>query len=151
MAGWRDFLDRFRPAGAPGAASPGGVPVDRAAAAAAELIPVLERLDAAQDEADRRRAAAQDEAARVTHAGTRAAAALLQQARDNAETVAAQAASTAMRAASRDGPDEDPETPAQVLRSAAQRQPADVERVVAAARDLIAGLTAPRDDAGLPR
>jgi hypothetical protein len=43
-----DFLNRFRPAGAPGAAAPAGVPVDRAAEAAAELEPILALLAEAE-------------------------------------------------------------------------------------------------------
>jgi regulator of protease activity HflC (stomatin/prohibitin superfamily) len=42
----RDLLDRFRPAGAPGAPSAAGVPADRYAAAAAELEPVFAELSA---------------------------------------------------------------------------------------------------------
>ena len=44
MARVRDVLYRFRPAGAPGAASAAGVPVDRAADLAAELEPLLAQL-----------------------------------------------------------------------------------------------------------
>lgn len=40
----RDFLDRFRPAGAPGSAATAGVPADRLAELAAELDPVLALL-----------------------------------------------------------------------------------------------------------
>ncbi|HSK35570.1 MAG TPA: hypothetical protein VLA80_02435, partial [Actinomycetota bacterium] len=43
--GWADnFLSRFRRAGTPGAAARAGVPVDRAAEAAAELQAVLSLL-----------------------------------------------------------------------------------------------------------
>ena len=41
----RDFLDRFRPAAAPGGALGAAVPADRARELAAELGPVLARLD----------------------------------------------------------------------------------------------------------
>ena len=40
----RDLLYRFRPAGAPGAASATGVPADRSADLAAELAPLFARL-----------------------------------------------------------------------------------------------------------
>src|SRR5689334_2559427 len=40
----RDLLDRFRPAGAPGAASAAGVPVDRREGVVAELEPVFAAL-----------------------------------------------------------------------------------------------------------
>src|SRR5690242_15475142 len=40
----RDLLQRFRPAGAPGAASGAAVPADRVAEATRELAPVFEEL-----------------------------------------------------------------------------------------------------------
>lgn len=46
----RDLLYRFRPAGAPGAASSAGVPVDRRADLAAELDPVFAHLVATERE-----------------------------------------------------------------------------------------------------
>ncbi|KAE8765526.1 hypothetical protein, partial [Georgenia thermotolerans] len=60
----RDILQRFRPAGTPGAAAPAGVPADRVTEMAAELEPVLARLAEAQAEADQVRAAARQEAER---------------------------------------------------------------------------------------
>jgi hypothetical protein len=48
MAWPGDLLNRFRPAGTPGAAARAGVPVDRAAEAAAELEPVLALLAEAE-------------------------------------------------------------------------------------------------------
>lgn len=49
----RDFLDRFRPAGAPGAASRAAVPADRTAELASELVPVLALLAGTDAECDR--------------------------------------------------------------------------------------------------
>ena len=49
MANLRDFVRRFRPAGAPGAAAPAGVPADRGAEQAAELAPVFEALHGANE------------------------------------------------------------------------------------------------------
>jgi hypothetical protein len=46
----RDLLYRFRPSGAPGAATAAGVPVDHAARLAAELEPVFARLAATERE-----------------------------------------------------------------------------------------------------
>ncbi len=46
----RDLLYRFRPSGAPGAATAAGVPVDRTAKLAAELDPVFGRLAATEEE-----------------------------------------------------------------------------------------------------
>lgn len=48
MPRMRDVLQRFRPTSAPGAASTGGVPADRAADMAAELRPLLARLATTQ-------------------------------------------------------------------------------------------------------
>ena len=45
MPAVRDLLERFRPAGAPGAASAAGVPADRRATVAAELEPIFAALD----------------------------------------------------------------------------------------------------------
>ncbi len=45
MASTRDLLERFRPAGAPGAAAPAGVPSERAAGLREELLPVLALLE----------------------------------------------------------------------------------------------------------
>lgn len=58
------ILERLRPAGAPGTPAPAGVPVDRVAELAAELGPVLIRLDAVQAQCDRIRSEATAEADR---------------------------------------------------------------------------------------
>ena len=50
MSRVRDVLHRFRPSGAPGAATAAGVPVDRAVEAAAELEPVFALLEETQRE-----------------------------------------------------------------------------------------------------
>jgi hypothetical protein len=47
----RDFLQRFRPAGAPGPAAGAGVPADRVAERMAELGPVFALLAGAEEEA----------------------------------------------------------------------------------------------------
>ncbi len=54
----RDFLERLRPSGTPGAASLSGVPADRVAERSAELEPVFARLADTQAEAHRIRQAA---------------------------------------------------------------------------------------------
>ncbi len=58
----RDWLDRFRPAGSPGAARPAGVPADDAATRTAELAPVFAALAATQRECASIRKAARAEA-----------------------------------------------------------------------------------------
>lgn len=65
MTTGRDFLERFRPAGAPGAAGGAGVPADRAAMVAAELGPVLAQLDGVHQECEELIRAAEREAARI--------------------------------------------------------------------------------------
>lgn len=64
----RDFLQRFRPAGAPGAAARAGVPADRFRELTDELAPVLAMLDDTSAECDRILSRARDEARRITAA-----------------------------------------------------------------------------------
>lgn len=49
----RDFLSRFRPAGAPGAAARARAPVDRVRELEAEVVPVLALLGGTQAECER--------------------------------------------------------------------------------------------------
>ncbi len=91
MPQWHDFVDRFRPAGTPGAAARPGVPVDRSGEAAAELTPLLVLLDDTQDEVERIRSAAADRADEIRRAAHRQAEQIVAQARADAESVRAQA------------------------------------------------------------
>ena len=102
MPQWRDVLERFRPAGTPGAAGRPGIPADRSADATAELTPVLALLDDAQDEAARTRQAAIERAQEIRRAARRQAAELVAKARDDAETIRAQAEADALREAGAD-------------------------------------------------
>ena len=137
MAWPGDFLSRFRPAGAPGAAAPAGVPVDRAAEAAAELEPILvllveaesacaavrERaLQDAKDVRERARARADGQLAeaRSRADGERAAAAAGARARGQAES-ARLAGQAERRATTR-------------RELAEQRMPGYIDRVVAMVR-----------------
>lgn len=86
MAQVRDFLDRFRPAGAPGAAQ-AGVPADRVAEREAELQPVLALLDGVRSECERIIEEAHSEAASIAAA-----------ARDEAVAIEAEAARRARSA-----------------------------------------------------
>jgi hypothetical protein len=81
----REWLDRFRPAGAPGAATATGVPVDRREAALAELEPVFAAVAGDIKRAAERRAAMIAEAARGRAAGTDTARALIARARASAD------------------------------------------------------------------
>ncbi|GAB3979425.1 hypothetical protein GCM10029978_074770 [Actinoallomurus acanthiterrae] len=62
MARLRDLLERFRPAGAPGAAARTGVPADRATELAAELADVFATLEPVQAECTAIREAARRDA-----------------------------------------------------------------------------------------
>ena len=86
------ILERLRPAGAPGAAAPGGVPADRSTELAAELQPVLARLDDVQAECDRIRAEATAEAARRRRVAVERARQLVADGRRAAEAERAAAA-----------------------------------------------------------
>ncbi|MGE5131960.1 MAG: hypothetical protein ACM32E_03510 [Gemmatimonadota bacterium] len=146
----RDFLDRFRPAGAPGSAARAGVPADRARELADELDPVLALLDDthaecerivadAGREAERIMAAARSEAARTAaDADTRARAT-----RDEASRrLLAQAGDRVAAATTAAGHDAD-----RARERAAQRLPALVAKAVALVRD---GLDGPPGDGAGP-
>ena len=98
MAGLRDVLFRFRPAGAPGAPTPGAVPGDRVAEAAAELAPLLADLADAESEAARIRAEGEARACEIRSQGERDARRIVEQARQDAQTVRADAGARARAA-----------------------------------------------------
>jgi hypothetical protein len=86
----RDLLERFRPAGAPGAATPAGVPSDRATALSDELGPVLALLADTEQECARIRREGEDLSTRVrTDAAARSVAAVAA-GRDRAEAARAE-------------------------------------------------------------
>ncbi|MGW1622498.1 hypothetical protein [Streptomyces sp. NPDC002172] len=97
----RDFLERFRPTGTPGAAVT-GVPPDRGAERAAELAPALARLTAAQQEAARIRAAGEEAAETIRREAGREAAGIVAAAREQAPGVRRQAAEPFVRDALRE-------------------------------------------------
>ena len=86
----RDLLERFRPAGAPGAATPAGVPSDRSAALSDELGPVLAMLADTEQECARIRREGDDLAARVRADAAARAAATLAGGRDRADAARAE-------------------------------------------------------------
>jgi hypothetical protein len=141
----RDFLERFRPSGTPGAAAAAGVPADRVAERSAELGPVLAELDDTQEEARRIVAAARLEADRRRTEGAQRARSVLAAARSQAEAERAEAASLVRRQAE--------EEAAAVERAAVRdaeelgarteaRLPHYVERAVSLARERLAGVVA---------
>ena len=143
MPQWRNALDRFRPAGTPGAAGRPGIPADRSAAATAELTAMLALLDDAQEEAARTRQAAADRAQKIRRAAQRQAAELVAKARDNAETVRAQAQADALREAGADEDEMRSQTEAEIARlrqRADERSAQDADSVAAAAREWLDAL-----------
>ncbi|MGW0512857.1 hypothetical protein ACWD1W_26975 [Streptomyces olivaceoviridis] len=94
----RDFLERFRPVGTPGASAT-GVPADRTAERAAELEPALARLADVQQEAAQIRATAEQEAEALRQNAAREAARLVEAARERAREVRRQAAEPLLREA----------------------------------------------------
>ncbi len=137
MATLRDFVRRFRPAGAPGAAAPAGVPADRVSELTAELTPVFDVLRAVNQQAVDLVAEAHREAERRRLAAAGRAEGLLADARQRAEVGRAAAAAAAVeaavgeRAVFLDGARRDAEA---LAGRAAERMPILVDRVVAEVR-----------------
>ncbi len=143
----RDILQRFRPAGTPGAASNVGVPADRVAEIGAELAPVFSALAQAQTQAAAIRADAASEAARRRQVAVERSTALVAAAhRDEAAERSDAALRTSTRASEESdavlaAAERDVET---LRRRAAERMPEYVDRVISRTR---AALDAP-DGAG---
>jgi cell division septum initiation protein DivIVA len=134
---WQNMLDRFRPAGTPGAAGRPGIPADRSADAAAELTAMLALLDDAQEEAARTRQGATERAQEIRRAAHRQAAELVAKARDDAESVRAQSEADALREAGADEDDMRRQTDAEIARlhqRAGERLAHDADTVAAQAR-----------------
>jgi len=138
MPRMRDLLQRFRPAGTPGAAARRGVPADRVSELAAELEPVRVMLAATGDEAARIRAQGRQEAERRRQVASARAQATIASAVSLADADRAHAAIRVGRAASAEtaatlGSAED--AARDLRRRAAGQLPDLVDRVVAAVRD----------------
>ncbi|HTX96935.1 MAG TPA: hypothetical protein VME67_20045 [Mycobacterium sp.] len=134
---WRNVLDRFRPAGTPGAAGRPGIPADRSADAAAELTEVLALLDEAQEEAARTRQTATDRAQEIRRDAQRRAAELVAKARQDAERVRAQSEADALRQANADEDNMRSQAEAEVARlrqRAGEHLAQDADSVAAQAR-----------------
>ena len=129
MAGLRDFLTRFRPAGAPGRAAPGGVPVDRSAELAAELEPPLELMEQAEAEARALRERAAEEADALRRQAYRRAEEMVRQARARAPGVQRRTAEEIVRAAERQAAE---------LVEAAGQEAAEVRRAAGARMGTVA-------------
>jgi vacuolar-type H+-ATPase subunit H len=97
----RDFLARFRPAGAPGAAR-AGVPADRARELEAEVGPVLALLDGADAQCKRIIAQARRDAGQITAAAQAEAAVIAADAGRRAAAAREEAAQQVMTSARED-------------------------------------------------
>jgi len=143
---WRDFMDRFRPAGTPGAAGRPAVPADRSADAAAELTAVLVLLDDAQQEASRIRRAAAERAEEIRRDADRQAAEIIAGARRGADTVRLQSEAEAVREAEAATDDMRASTEAEITRLRARdrdRLPHYVDVVASQARQWLDELGQP--------
>jgi F0F1-type ATP synthase membrane subunit b/b' len=147
MPNLRELLNRFRPAGAPGAAGRAGVPADRAAELSAELGPVFRALATTTAQAATLRSAATAEAAARRAAAARKAQDIVAEAHRAAEGERAAAFSAAQADAGAEATrllDEGRRAAAGISRRAEHLLPALVDSTVATALTE-AGL----DDAGL--
>lgn len=142
MPRWREFLDRFRPVAAPGAAAPRGVPADRTAELTAELSPVLARLDKVQDDIERMREATARQAETIRETGRREAAAIVERARLEAGRVSDQAM-TQQLSSTPGGANSTPDAADEVRTRAQEHMPAYVRQAVDSARTLITRLCDP--------
>ncbi|WP_169987988.1 hypothetical protein [Microbispora sp. H10836] len=139
MARLRDFLQRFRPAGVPGAAAPAGVPADYAVDQAAELEAVFSALEETWARCAHERLRARSSAEETRTRARAQAAAVLSAARLEAEAARAEAASAARRTSEQESDAllRDATGSAGVIRRrAAARMPEMVARVVAEVRSL---------------
>jgi vacuolar-type H+-ATPase subunit H len=142
----RDFLDRFRPAGAPGPAARAGVPADRARELAAELEPVLALLDGTYAECQQIIETARREAdgitahmqAEVTEIGQEAA----RQARTARDEAAAEVLVQARAEASAAAADASQQV-RQIRRLAQRRLPVLVTRAAGLVQAGLSGLAGP--------
>jgi hypothetical protein len=100
--GVRDFLERVRPSGTPGAPSVAGVPADAVAERTTELQAVFTALEPTQAEAQRIAQQAVTEAAVRRQASARSAAAIIADARSSESGERARAAAEACRGAADD-------------------------------------------------
>lgn len=151
MPQWRDFLERFRPAGTAGAAAQGGVPADRIADIAAELGPVFMMLDDVEAEAARILASAVERADAIRHDVGRQAAEMVAEAQARSETTRAEAAAHSRGSATAENTgiaaERDQELEELRARITA-RMPAYTDHILVAARALLEEFCEPR---GKPR
>ncbi|HTS96154.1 MAG TPA: hypothetical protein VMI33_06000 [Streptosporangiaceae bacterium] len=139
----RDFLDRFRPAGSPGAASRTGVPADRAAERISELEPVLALLADTNAECDRIAAAARRDAALIAAEASRQAARIAADAQRRALQAREAAVEQALTAARADADDTVAAATTRAGRLRAAFAGARADRLAAIAVDMILAVPVP--------
>ncbi|MBF6299016.1 hypothetical protein IU459_15900 [Nocardia amamiensis] len=147
MRPWRDFLERFRPAGTPGAAVLRGIPADRAHDIAGELEPVLALLDHTQAHAERIRADAVDRARERRDDARRRSEEIIAAARDSVESIRVDALTHARMEAAAERADQAEAASAEIEQMRARvsaRLPGYVERVLAEVRAMADGKPARR-------
>ncbi len=133
----RDLLDRFRPAGTPGAAAPSGVPVDRNRQREDELMPVLVLLAETEQESDAVRRSGRDRAEHARSEANAVAASTVATARDQAEAARAEAAARQHRINEARAADEMKAAhrrAGEIASTASERSPAVVDAAVQAVR-----------------
>lgn len=142
MPSTRDLLQRFRPAGAPGAATAAGVPADRSDERATELAGVFVLLETTIAEAERVRRAVTTQAQERRDRAREQALATIAQARLDAEVLRTRAvaeARDALASSRRDSSGEAERQGREVQRVASHTRDQDVVQVVAAVRALVVG------------
>lgn len=140
----RDLLQRFRPAGSPGAAATTGVPADRVSEIAAELEPVLALLADVEGETRRIKADARQEAERRRDEARQRARDRVATARREAEAERADAAARVTRRAENEAAAtlSAGEREVEVIRiRVAERLPGYVHRVLLDVRRTLTGET----------
>ncbi len=142
MPSTRDLLQRFRPAGAPGAATATGVPADRSDERASELAGVFALLESTVAEAERIRDDATAQAQQRRDRSRKQGLATVAQARLDAEVLRTQTvaqARDAIAVARRQTSEAAEQRGQEIEHEAVQTRNQDVILIVAAVRDLVVG------------
>ncbi|WP_454857475.1 hypothetical protein [Promicromonospora soli] len=150
----RSFLERFRPAGTPGAAAQRGVPADRAADQTAELEPLLALLDDVESTAASIRHDAVADAARRHTEAAQEAAAIVARAHGSADAARAEVTARVRREAQDEASAAvaaGEERVAALRARVTARMPAYVDRVVDEVRMLVRELAEPTPEPGRDR
>ncbi len=143
MPSVRDFLERLRPSGTPGAATVSAVPADRVGERSAELEPVLARLQAVQAQASAIRDRAEVVAQQRKDAAAEEARAIVAAAHREAEAERQSATATTRARAESESRDllvDAAREASAVAQTASNRQSSFADRVLSRARADIADI-----------